>query len=67
MLVKRPTRWSDTMNTDFSTLPAPLGALTQDAQTQAEMNAYDAATWRIFYVLVIMLFSLAIVAWGIVS
>ena len=55
------------MNTDFATLPAPLGALTQDAQTQAEMDAYDVRTWRIFSVLMIMLFVTAVTAWGIVS
>ena len=52
------------MNTDFSTLPAPLGALTQDAKTQAEMDAYDATTWRIFSVLIVMLFVVGVTAWG---
>ena len=55
------------MNTDFTTLPAPLGALTQDAKTRTEMDAYDATTWRIFCVLVVMLFVTAVTAWGIVS
>ena len=60
------------MKTDFATLPAPLGALTQDAltqdaQTQAEMDAYDAKTWRIFCVLIVMLFVTGVTLWGIVS
>lgn len=55
------------MNTDFATLPAPLGALTQDAQTQAEMDAYDARTWRVFCVLIVMLFVTGVTLWGIVS
>ena len=55
------------MNTDFATLPAPLGALTQDAQTPAEMDAYDARTSRVFCVLIVMLFVTGVTAWGIVS
>lgn len=39
----------------------------QDAQTQAEMDAYDARTWRVFCVLIVMLFVTGVTAWGIVS
>lgn len=55
------------MNTDFATLPAPLGPLTQDAKTQAEMDAYDAKTWRLFTVFAITLFVTGVTLWGIVS
>ena len=40
---------------------------TQDAQTQAEMDAYDARTWLVFCVLIVMLFVTGVTAWGIVS
>lgn len=42
------------MNTDFANL-------------SDDQDAYDAKTWRIFYVLVVMLFVTAVTAWGIVS